>query len=89
MYIIFGWEEHYPQGGAEDFIACHPNLEVAIAICRGLLGRRAMSQFASRNEWLNILDAESGKPVYQIFISDDEPLEDYYGCEITKKILEA
>lgn len=60
-YTLFAGSQHYPRGGAEDFVLGTDSLEEAMSIGIEILGDRFKNFDA---EWVNIFDATTLEVVY-------------------------
>ena len=62
-YLLFGGEQYYASGGANDFVAGSDNLLELVSKGQSLMGARPSDGWFSEFEWWHILDTESRKIV--------------------------
>jgi hypothetical protein len=86
MFLIFGGECYYANGGAKDLIETHEDKGCAIQVAVELIGQEAITYKANEEdlewdedrhcdiEWTQVFDTETHEIIYK---SDNEP----YGCE--------
>ena len=74
MYLIFGGEVFYPDGGANDIIESHTSKEYAILRANEVIGMTAMTYITTEDwdddqyhtiEWTQVYDVVAGKTIYK------------------------
>ena len=65
-YIVFEGDTYYPKGGGLDSVGSSDSLEAAIAFAK---------TFTDPWRWANVLDAETGKVVYNNYDGEERDLE--------------
>ena len=74
MYLIFGGEVFYPDGGANDIIENHTDKDLAILRANEVIGMTAMTNIATEDwdddsshtiEWSQVYDVAAGKVIYK------------------------